>query len=107
MSGMSTNSHPITPGQGALDDKTMGELREIAARYPQARSGLLPMLHLVQSVEGRVTSAGIEACAEILGITACRELRLPNVAATDGEALEVRAALVAAGLVGAIGSPDR
>ena len=70
MSGMSTNSHPITPGQGALDDKTMGELREIAARYPQARSGLLPMLHLVQSVEGRVTSAGIEACAEILGITA-------------------------------------
>ncbi len=70
MSGMSTNSHPITPGSGALDETTMAELREIAARYPQARSGLLPMLHLVQSVEGRVTSAGIEACAEILGITA-------------------------------------
>ena len=45
------------------------ELRQIAARYPQARSALLPMLHLVQSVEGRVTPAGIEACAEILGIT--------------------------------------
>ena len=28
------------------------------------------MLHLVQSVEGRVTPEGIEACAEILGITA-------------------------------------
>src|SRR5689334_22215887 len=28
------------------------------------------MLHLVQSVEGRVTSRGIEACADILGITA-------------------------------------
>ena len=28
------------------------------------------MLHLVQSVEGRVTSRGIEACAEILGISA-------------------------------------
>ena len=28
------------------------------------------MLHLVQSVEGRVTPAGIEACAEILGLTA-------------------------------------
>ena len=28
------------------------------------------MLHLVQSVEGRVTAEGIEACAEILGITA-------------------------------------
>ncbi len=53
-----------------LDDETLGELREIAARYPQARSGLLPMLHLVQSVEGRVTARGIEACADILGISA-------------------------------------
>lgn len=58
-----------SPGS-QLDDTTYAELREIAARYPQARSGLLPMLHLVQSVEGRVTSAGIEACAEVLGITA-------------------------------------
>jgi NADH-quinone oxidoreductase subunit E len=28
------------------------------------------MLHLVQSVQGRVTSEGIEACADILGLTA-------------------------------------
>ncbi|PKH43825.1 NADH-quinone oxidoreductase subunit E [Nocardioides alpinus] len=59
-------SHPTN----GLDEKTWGELREIAARYPEARSGLLPMLHLVQSVEGRVTPEGIEACAEVLGISA-------------------------------------
>jgi NADH-quinone oxidoreductase subunit E len=53
-----------------LDETTLAELREIAARYPQPRSGLLPMLHLVQSVEGRVTPGGIEACAEILGLSA-------------------------------------
>jgi NADH-quinone oxidoreductase subunit E len=53
-----------------ISEQTMAELREIAGRYPQARSGLLPMLHLVQSAEGRVTAEGIEACAEILGITA-------------------------------------
>ena len=53
-----------------LDAATYAELREIGARYPQARSGLLPMLHLVQSVEGRVTPRGIEACAEVLGISA-------------------------------------
>ncbi|WP_148574029.1 NADH-quinone oxidoreductase subunit NuoE [Nocardioides caldifontis] len=53
-----------------ITDETKAELREIAARYPQPRSGLLPMLHLVQSAEGRVTAEGIEACAEILGITA-------------------------------------
>ena len=28
------------------------------------------MLHLVQAVEGQVTPAGIEACADILGISA-------------------------------------
>ena len=53
-----------------LSTTTYDELREIAARYPQARSGLLPMLHLVQSSEGQVTPEGIEACAEILGISA-------------------------------------
>jgi NADH-quinone oxidoreductase subunit E len=42
---------------------------ELMARYPQPRSALLPMLHLVQSYEGYVTPAGIELCAELLGIT--------------------------------------
>jgi NADH-quinone oxidoreductase subunit E len=49
---------------------TYDELKQIAARYPEARSGLLPMLHLIQSAEGFVTPDGIEACAEILGISA-------------------------------------
>jgi len=53
-----------------LDEKTWGELREIADRYPEKRSGLLPMLHLTQSVQGRVTPEAIEACAEVLGISA-------------------------------------
>jgi len=53
-----------------ITGETVAELRQIAARYPQARSALLPMLHLVQSVEGRVTPAGIEVCASILGLSA-------------------------------------
>jgi NADH-quinone oxidoreductase subunit E len=70
------NAAATTPGtgpvltDGSLPAETLTELREIAARYPEARSGLLPMLHLVQSVEGRVTARGIEACADILGISA-------------------------------------
>jgi len=55
---------------GGVDDKTYAELQEIAARYPEPRSGLLPMLHLVQSAHGRITPEGIEACADILGISA-------------------------------------
>ena len=35
-------------------------LRSIIARYPQARSALLPMLHLVQAEFGYVTPEGIE-----------------------------------------------
>ena len=42
---------------------------QIMARYPRPRSALLPMLHLVQSVEGYVTGRGIEFCAELLGLT--------------------------------------
>jgi NADH-quinone oxidoreductase subunit E len=53
-----------------LDEKTLDELREIAARYPEKRSGLLPMLHLVQSVQGKVTPEGIEACADIVETSA-------------------------------------
>ena len=57
------------PASEFLDDTTLGELREIAARYPHKRSGLLPMLHLVQSAQGRITPEGIGACAEILEIS--------------------------------------
>jgi NADH-quinone oxidoreductase subunit E len=64
--GVSTGSTT----RDVLDATTLAELREITTRYPQARSALLPMLHLVQSVEGRVTSRGIEACADLLGISA-------------------------------------
>ncbi len=53
-----------------ITEETIAEIREIAARYPEPRSALLPALHLVQSVDGRVSPAGIEICAEVLGITA-------------------------------------
>ncbi|MDT7547863.1 MAG: NADH-quinone oxidoreductase subunit, partial [Actinomycetota bacterium] len=52
-----------------LTDKTREEARQIIARYPKARSALLPMLHLVQSEEGYVSPEGIALCAEELGLT--------------------------------------
>jgi len=53
-----------------LTETTREEMRALMARYPDPRSALLPMLHLVQSYEGYVTPAGIEMCAEEIGITA-------------------------------------
>ncbi|MDR1791433.1 MAG: NADH-quinone oxidoreductase subunit NuoE [Propionibacteriaceae bacterium] len=45
------------------------ELEQIMARYPQPRSAIMPMLHLVQSYEGYVSDAGVELVAELLGLT--------------------------------------
>ncbi len=42
----------------------------VIARYPQKRSALLPLLHLVQSVDGYVTGRGIDFCADVLDLTA-------------------------------------
>jgi len=53
----------------ALTEQTRARVREIISRYPQPRSALLPMLHLVQSEEGYVTPAGVALCAEELGLT--------------------------------------
>jgi len=55
--------------ESQLTEATREEMREIIARYPEPRSALLPMLHLVQSYEGYVTPEGIEMCAEELGLT--------------------------------------
>jgi NADH-quinone oxidoreductase subunit E len=54
-----------------FSEETYGRAREIVARYPadRSRSALLPLLHLVQSVEGYVSPAGVGFCAEVLGIT--------------------------------------
>jgi NADH-quinone oxidoreductase subunit E len=45
------------------------DAEQVIARYPQKRSALLPLLHLVQSVDGYVTGRGINFCAEVLDLT--------------------------------------
>jgi NADH-quinone oxidoreductase subunit E len=57
---------PLTP---VFDETTRLRTAEIIARYPQPRSALLPLLHLVQSVEGFVSQDGIRYCAEVLELT--------------------------------------
>ncbi len=45
------------------------DAKEIIGRYPNKRSALLPLLHLVQSVDSYITPAGMEFCSEQLGLT--------------------------------------
>jgi len=66
------DSSPVEPTPvdlPPLTEQTRLEAREIIARYPVARSALLPMLHLVQSVQGYVTPEGVALCSEELGLT--------------------------------------
>jgi NADH-quinone oxidoreductase subunit E len=53
-------------------DETKARLDEdakaILARYPDRRSAMLPLLHLVQSEDGYVSPDGIAYCADILGL---------------------------------------
>nr|WP_203645809.1 NADH-quinone oxidoreductase subunit NuoE [Streptomyces sp. SID14478] len=50
-------------------DRLARDAREIIARYPDSRSALLPLLHLVQSEEGHVTRTGMQFCADMLDLT--------------------------------------
>ena len=69
MSDVTGTSARSRPGGAPIEDRLRVELRAIMARYPQPRSALLPMLHLVQAEFGYVTPEGIEVCAEELEIT--------------------------------------
>jgi NADH-quinone oxidoreductase subunit E len=52
-----------------VEQRLAADAEKIIARYPQARSALLPLLHLVQAEDGCLTPAGIAFCARRLGLT--------------------------------------
>jgi NADH-quinone oxidoreductase subunit E len=74
---MSVESTPSAEGaavrRSAYDDATRARLdadaAQVVARYPEARSALLPLLHLVQSEDGYVSPAGIAFCAQTLDLS--------------------------------------
>ncbi|MFC5905660.1 NADH-quinone oxidoreductase subunit NuoE [Streptacidiphilus monticola] len=60
---------PAEPYPAEVAARLAHDAQEIIARYPQSRSALLPLLHLVQAEEGFVSRTGIRWCAEQLGLT--------------------------------------
>ncbi|MCR6485370.1 NADH-quinone oxidoreductase subunit NuoE [Amycolatopsis sp. OK19-0408] len=57
------------PLEDIFDEGVVGRAQDLIARYPQSRSALLPMLHLVQSVQGYVSQEGIAFCAKQLELS--------------------------------------
>jgi NADH-quinone oxidoreductase subunit E len=66
-----SNGHPR---KRVLDDDLLHVAHQIVAKYPNSRSATLPLLFLVQSVEGYVSEDGMREVADILGITPAQVL---------------------------------
>ena len=64
---------PISAGPQTYSTETTARLAQdaalVIAKYPEARSALLPLLHLVQAEDGYLTPAGITFCAKQLGLS--------------------------------------
>ncbi len=58
-----------TPLEDIFDADIHAKAQDLIARYPMSRSALLPMLHLVQSVQGYVSQEGIAFCAKQLDLS--------------------------------------
>lgn len=59
-----TNRYPAD-----VEARLREDMAAIMARYPDDRSALLPMLHLIQSEDGFVSPRGITLCADVLALT--------------------------------------
>ncbi|WP_153396256.1 NADH-quinone oxidoreductase subunit NuoE [Ornithinicoccus halotolerans] len=68
------HKEPLHASEQDYSPQVLEQLRrdaaEVISRYPQPRSALLPLLHLVQSVDGYVTGRGVRFCAEQLDLSA-------------------------------------
>ena len=62
-------STELAPYEPEVLEGLQVDAAEILRRYPQKRSALLPLLHLVQSIDGYISTRGIEFCAESVGLT--------------------------------------
>lgn len=52
-----------------FDDAMLAEARGIVARYPSAKSAILPLAHLVQDHEGWLSPEAMAEIAELVGVT--------------------------------------
>lgn len=52
-----------------VEARLRSDAATVIARYPDSRSALGPLLHLVQSVDSFVSPRGVALCAELLGLS--------------------------------------
>ncbi|WFN89970.1 NADH-quinone oxidoreductase subunit NuoE [Arcanobacterium wilhelmae] len=58
-----------TPYTPEVEERLRRDGAEVIARYPEARSAIMPLLHLVQSEDGFCSPRGIALVADLLNVT--------------------------------------
>lgn len=59
-------SNPYSP---EVEARLRADADQIVSRYPQSRSAIMPLLHLIQSEDGFCSPRGIALVADILGLS--------------------------------------
>ncbi len=52
-----------------ISEQAKQKMRDLAARYPVARSAVMPSLYIAQQEEGYITQEGLRAVADAIGLT--------------------------------------
>src|SRR5207247_11076508 len=52
-----------------ISEQAKQRMRDLAARYPVARSAIMPALYIAQQEEGYITQEALQAVAETIGLT--------------------------------------
>jgi NADH:ubiquinone oxidoreductase subunit E len=52
-----------------ISEQAKQRMRNLAARYPVARSAVMPALYIAQQEEGYITQEALQAVAEAIGLT--------------------------------------
>src|SRR5712692_3725756 len=52
-----------------ISEHAKQRMRDLAARYPVARSAVMPALYIAQQEEGYITRDGLQSVAEAIGLT--------------------------------------
>ena len=66
---LSLRDHLAERNVSMISEQAKQRMRDLATRYPIARSAVMPALYIAQQEEGYITQQALEAVAETIGLT--------------------------------------
>src|SRR5205809_6233078 len=66
---LSLRDHPAERNVQMISEQAKQRMRDLAGRYPIARSAIMPALYIAQQEEGYISQEALQAVAEAIGLT--------------------------------------